>query len=332
MNEASNFWIGSACSFNATAGVPSFDGGCFLHCTTDSTWFDDPPYKIDCMGEYSEIGERSIAMTVKHYTGALEYDAHNLYGLSESIVTNKALKEVRKKWLFILSHSTFVSSGAHAAHWTGDNKATWEDLEYSVASVLNSGIFGVPMVGADICGFAGNTTEELCNCWMQLGAFYPFARSHAETLSNSQEPFLWESVAISSRKALGLWYHLLAYMYTLMFEAHTQGFPIARPLFFGFPKDSMTFTVSHQFVLGNGILVSPVLSPGPTSVNAYLREGVWYNMFDFSEVTSQGAYHTLPAVILSPNGIHCRILLLSSSSSSPAPRPPHTHTPKLPIT
>ncbi len=181
------------------------------------------------------------------------------------------------------------------------------------------------MVGADICGFAGNTTEELCNHWMQLGAFYPFARSHAETLSNSQEPYLWESVAISSRKALGLRYHLLAYMYTLMYEAHTRGFPIARPLFFGFPEDSMTFTVSHQFMLGNGIMVSPVLIPDPTSVNAYLPEGGCYNMFDFPKVTSQGAYHTLPTVILSPNAIHCRILLLSSSSSS-SPAPPHTHT------
>jgi alpha-D-xyloside xylohydrolase len=295
MNEAANFCSGSDCSFDATAGVPSFDGGCFLHCTTGSTQFDDPPYKIDHRGEYSEIGERSIAMTVKHYTGALEYDAHNLYGLSESIVTNKALKEVTKKRPFILSRSTFVSSGAHAAHWTGDNKATWEDLEYSVASVLNSGIFGVPMVGADICGFAGNATEELCNRWMQLGAFYPFARSHAEILSNPQEPYLWESVSISSRKALGLRYRLLPYMYTLMYEAHTQGFPIARPLFFGFPEDSITLTVSHQFLLGNGILVSPVLSPGQTSVNAYLPEGVWYNMFDFSKVTSQGAYHMLPA-------------------------------------
>lgn len=299
MNEVSNFCTGK-CQIPTNHPCPGtgLPWECCLDCKniTKTRW-DEPPYKINASGSHVPLGFKTIATSAMHYNGVLEYNAHSLYGFTQAIATHNALLNHLQKRPFVLSRSTFVGSGAYAAHWTGDNKGTWNDLRYSISTMLNFGIFGVPMVGSDICGFYPQPTEELCNRWIELGAFYPFSRDHANFASPRQELYVWDSVAMSARNALGMRYKLLPYLYTLNYEAHISGAPISRPVFFSFPDLKESYGLSTQFLLGSSVLVSPVLKQGATTVEALFPPGTWYNLFDMTMtvISQQGHYLTLDA-------------------------------------
>jgi hypothetical protein len=102
-----------------TTGASQTD--CCLSCSTidHSNPLDFPPYQIQNL--YGRLSTKTIAMSATHYGNVSVYNAHNLYGLTEQIATNRALSEIRQKRPFLLTRSSFLSTGRHSAKWTGDN-------------------------------------------------------------------------------------------------------------------------------------------------------------------------------------------------------------------
>uniref|UniRef100_A0A8B9EHP6 Lysosomal alpha-glucosidase n=1 Tax=Anser cygnoides TaxID=8845 RepID=A0A8B9EHP6_ANSCY len=264
MNEPSNFVEGSQ------------DG-----CPNNS--LEKPPYVPGVFGGRLQAG--TICASSQQYLSS-HYNLHSLYGLTEAIASHDALVRIRGKRPFVISRSTFAGHGRYAGHWTGDVESNWEQLSYSVPEVLLFNLFGVPLVGADICGFLGDTSEELCVRWTQLGAFYPFMRNHNDHGNRPQEPYAFSPAAQDAmRKALRLRYSLLPYLYTLFHRAHAAGETVARPLFLEFPKDPNTWTVDRQLLWGGGLLVTPVLEAGQTKVSGYFPAGTWYSLVGVGAAT-----------------------------------------------
>ncbi|TDH67550.1 hypothetical protein CCR75_004934 [Bremia lactucae] len=297
MNELANFCPGTSCVRNSAETCPKQGNSstmtvCCLTCTNKKSRYDSPPFAIHNAGTYDAITSKGISTSALQYGGIRQYDAHNLYGISESIVTNAVQEELTKKRSFVLSRSTFPGSGVHAAHWTGDNAATWADLRWSIPAILKFGLFGVPMVGADICGFLGPSNMELCARWTALGSFYPFARNHNNLDAPPQEPYVWPEVAKVGQKFIGMRYRLLPYIYTLGYHAHVHGIPIARPLVMEFPTDIATHNINYQFMLGSALLITPVVTKNAKKVTGYHPSGVWYDIFSYSKILSSGGLVT----------------------------------------
>ncbi|XP_061701368.1 lysosomal alpha-glucosidase isoform X8 [Syngnathoides biaculeatus] len=274
MNEPTSFVSGS------TEGCPD-------------TELENPPYTPRVLG--GRLSSWTLCMSARQKRSA-HYDLHNTYGLTQAFATHRALVRARGRRPFVLSRSSFPSIGRFSGVWTGDVRSDWEQLAFSIPSVLRLGLFGVPLAGADVCGFGGDAGEELCVRWTQLGAFYPFMRNHNDRPNAPQEPFVFGAEARAAmRDALRLRYSLLPFLYTLFHHAHARGDTVARPLFLEFPADPRCRRVDRQFLWGSCLLVSPVLEEGASEVSAYLPPGTWYDLRSGRPTYSRGDDALLPA-------------------------------------
>ncbi|KAF2710148.1 glycoside hydrolase family 31 protein [Pleomassaria siparia CBS 279.74] len=266
----------------------------------------DPAYQI--RNAIGSISNKTARTDLIHYGGYAEYDTHNLYGTMMSKTSRNSMLARRPgRRPLVITRSTYVGAGSYVGHWLGDNVSAWDQYRISIRHLLQFvSFFQVPMVGADVCGFLGSTTETLCARWTVLGAFYPFYRNHNVPDSVPQEPYRWESVAAAARKAIDLRYRLLDYIYTAMHQQTIDGTPMLSPLWFQYPTDPSTNAIDTQFFYGPSLLVSPVTDADSTTVTFYLPSDIFYDLFTLKQVVGTGSSITNSSVPFADIPVHIR--------------------------
>ena len=72
-------------------------------------------------------------------------------------------------------------------------------------------------------------------------------------------------------------YALLPFLYTTLEEAHRTGVPPFRPLLLNYQNDASTYNLDDQFMIGDDLLLAPVMKPDVTRRLVYLPAGAWYD-------------------------------------------------------
>ncbi len=219
----------------------------------------------------------------KRTAGHLEI--HNVFGMENSRGTYEGLLKLEPNVRpFVLTRASYAGGQRYAATWTGDNSSTWNHLRQTVPQIVNLGLSGFGMTGADVGGFAGSPSPELLTKWIEVAAFQPIDRDHAAKGTRDHEPWVDgpEQTAIR-RRFIEERYRLMPYLYTAAEEMSRTGVPIMRPLFLEFPQATPDGTpidlfAGSEFLFGRDLLVAP--NPSPEEVAPYevqLPAGVWYD-------------------------------------------------------
>src|SRR5437870_2899036 len=179
---------------------------------------------------------------------------------------------------FVITRAGYAGIQRYSTMWTGDTNSTWDSLALNVPMFTTLGLSGEPFVGSDVGGFSGRANGEFLVRSYQIGFLAPFFRNHHAIDGYDQEPWrfgkYYEDII---RRYLKLRYQLLPFLYTTLEEAHRNGTPLFRPLVLNYQDDANTYNLDDEFMIGDDLLVAPIVKPDVTQRLVYLPKGVWYD-------------------------------------------------------
>ncbi|MQY14891.1 hypothetical protein SRB5_50670 [Streptomyces sp. RB5] len=261
--------------------------------------FDGFRHDLDEPSSLAASGGGTLPRRARHALdgrGGDHREAHNVYALTMARAGYEGLRELRPDHRpFLVSRAGWAGLQRYGGAWSGEMATGWPGLRASLAPVIGLGLCGVPYSGPDTGGPDGRPSPELYLRRLQLGAYLPLFRTVAAGGAGGGEP--WESgpaVLEHVRDALRERERLLPYFATLAVQAQRTGAPYVRPLWWHEPQRRSLRDCADAFLLGDDLLVAPVLEEGARTRSVPLPGGRWYDTRDGRSYDGPGRV-TVPA-------------------------------------
>jgi sulfoquinovosidase len=222
---------------------------------------------------------------------------------------------MRSAWLHSQPHVQVM--------WAGDQQTdfTEGDGYPSVIPIgLGMGLAGFPYYGHDIGGYMSQqttpTTEELFYRWTSLGALTPVMRTHHGRAV--KENVNWETNAgtiAHFRRWTRFHMQLASYLWGSIGSFEARGLPLLRMIALDYPDEAWAWTTVTEYLLGDRILVAPIVVEGAESRTVQLPAGEWYPLLSGpptsgGEITALASREDIPAfvpagsiLVLYPDGV-----------------------------
>ncbi|MCB2411917.1 alpha-xylosidase [Demequina sp. TTPB684] len=268
------------------------------------TWFQDKLRALLSQGVdalKTDFGER-VPTDVVWHDGSDPMVMHNLYTqLYNKAVFELLVEERGERDAVLFARSSTAGGQQFPVHWGGDNTSSFPSMAETLRGGLSLASSGFGYWSHDIGGFEGTPDPAVFKRWAAFGLLSSHSRLHGSDSYRVPWAFDEEAVAITA-KFTQFKNTLMPYLYAASADAAAKGVSVARPMFFEFPDDPAVAYLDRQYMLGDNLLVAPVMSASG-EVQFYLPRGTWTNIWTGETVpggswlTEVHGFETLPVYV-----------------------------------
>ena len=172
--------------------------------------------------------------------------------------------------------------------WAGDQCVDWSEddgLPSVITAALSLGMSGFGLHCSDAGGYTSlfhlKRDEELLLRWLEFACFTPVMRTHEGNRPDRCVQIYSSPEIIGAAARLSrIHTALFPYMKACVRENSLHGVPVMRPLFLDNPKDERAYDKNlYSYLLGEDVLVAPVVRPGETQRSLWLPQGTWVHLW-----------------------------------------------------